>query len=406
MPDAKKSIVLLAFQFPPYADVGANRWGGLAPAIAKLGYDLTVVTVNWGGNRDFYNKVFPGLRVVFSKSGFLHRLRMRQFNRYVSAVRNLIFRPFERWFYFHDYAQRWRALEALEEVWQQNPFSILIATGAPFHANVLAQKFKEKHPQVFLIHDLRDIWADNPYAWSGPIKDKVQQLEREAMVGADRVVTISEALTQFYRQKYPGQDIRTVENGFSERIFFPLPKSESHKQVFLHAGNLTNGREKALYPLLDVMQDSPELWSKIQIRLVGAISHRTHATIHAKYRSMLDGGALVIRSRVPREALMNEFRLATHGLLLNSSQLEYALSTKLYEYAALHIPVFSLHFGGEIEKFLKSVNWGVSINLQSPGELQGAIRGLMQNSQPEYDFSTAEEFSFPKLANKYEKNLI
>ena len=54
-----------------------------------------------------------------------------------------------------------------------------------------------------------------------------------------------------------------------------------------------------------------------------------------------------------------------YGLQLNAEEYPYLVSTKLYEYPALGLPIISINTGGEIDGIIEKNQIGVSININS-----------------------------------------
>src|SRR5690606_475120 len=125
-----------------------------------------------------------------------------------------------------------------------------------------------------LLMDVRDIWADNPYNNYSDMKlQQIQTLEKETLTAADMVLTVSESLTKFYKQKYKLNQCFTLSNGYDQNLFCVskkmVPMSEPIQ--LLHAGSVTNGRDKALLDFLSRLNDMPNLKMSFTINLVGVV---------------------------------------------------------------------------------------------------------------------------------------
>src|SRR5690606_22842318 len=102
-------IALLAFQFPPYPDVGAQRWKGLSRELARRGHEVHVYTVDWGAQADYYSSEFPGMHVHVTESGLPHLqevlTRQNIWRRVFKRIRRTLFKSSAN--YFHDYSEKW-----------------------------------------------------------------------------------------------------------------------------------------------------------------------------------------------------------------------------------------------------------------------------------------------------------
>ena len=70
-----------------------------------------------------------------------------------------------------------------------------------------------------------------------------------------------------------------------------------------------------------------------------------------------------IEKSIPREQIPYLAKNYNAGLQLNSFEYPYLVSTKIYEYPALGLPVLSINGGGDVEDLIVKNQIGISLNI-------------------------------------------
>ncbi len=94
---------------------------------------------------------------------------------------------------------------------------------------------------------------------------------------------------------------------------------------------------------------------------------------------------------------------ADYALQLTSEAYAYALSTKIFEYAALWIPCVALNYGGAIDKLVKTNDLGYSVNIKNTNVVD-FLRNLSRDPKKTFRYNV-NEYSYRYLAKKY-SNII
>lgn len=397
-------MLLIAFKYPPYAGVGGYRWAKLSKYLARLGRDVHVVTVPWreyGPNTLTDDIRHEHIHVHRVRSGAPHNLRARPIgNRWVGAARTLALKGLDRTLYFDDEAQRWgrHLLPECERLIAEHGIDVAVATGHPFQANRWALELKRRVPGLRLVQDFRDPWADNPFR---PLTrrqlDRVRTWQREAVEGADAIVTVTEGLRDLYLRDASQPRAIVIRNGFDPETAPPTAAEPRDGEVLrvVHVGNVTNAREEPLRALLDAMRRRSGEW---QLVLAGLVPRR----IAADYADLVQADRLSVRGPMPHEhalALIAESDVAVH---LGAKEFPYALSTKIYEHAMLRVPTLSVNYGGEVARLIADRGLGRSVNL-SEDDLGAALDELREVGRDlRFD---VEDFAYPRLAARYSELL-
>jgi len=399
----KAPILLIAYKFPPYSQVGAFRWTRFSKYLAELGHSIDVVTVNWK-QPDLSNLVsevsHPLIRVHRIRSGYLHNLKSRRIsNRWLNGLKSRLFSKFiDRYFYWDDEAQHWgrHLLPKCEALIREKGIPVVIATGSPFQSNVWAAELKRRLPSICLIQDLRDPWVRNPlkhYRDEG----RALAVERETLSVADHLVVVSDGMADHFRDNLSGNvPINVINNGFEPGLLNNQrvkPQADERMRL-VYVGSLANGREEILRQLLNVLE-------KQRIRAIQVIvaGNYTHA-LKQRYQGLIDNGLLQFEGWISQGEALDLIASADYALQLNAAIYPYALSTKIFEYAAMGVPTLSLNYGGDIDQMIRDHSLGYSINLNE-SELDDWVTRLASGGlNKSFRFDIAG-FAYNALAKKY-----
>lgn len=397
-------MLLIAFKYPPYAGVGGYRWAKLSKYLARLGHEVHVVTVPWrthGPNTLTADVRHERIAVHTVRSGAPHNLRHRPIaNRRVATARNLTLGALDRVLYFDDEAQRWgrHLLPFCERLIEERGIEVAVATGHPFQANRWALELKRRVPGLRLVQDLRDPWADNPFRpLTSAQAARVREWQREAVEGADAIVTVTQGLRELYLRDARQERALVIHNGFDPESAPAHATERDGPPQIVHVGNVSNGRDEPLRALLDATRRRGP-GAPWRIVLVGSVP----VTIAAEYRDLVDRGELELMPALAHEQALALIAGSDVALHLGAAQFPYALSTKIYEHGMLRVPTLSLNHGGEVARLISERGLGRSVDLRSQDldaaldDLDALGRGLA------FD---VDDFAYPALARRYSELL-
>lgn len=399
-----QKILLIAFKFPPFSGVGAFRWTKLSKHLAKLGHEVHVLTVPWTafGSNSLINDVkHPNIIIHRIRSGYLHNFRYRDLGHILLnwlKIKILLF--FDQLFYWDDEAQHWGRylLPEAKKLIKENNINIVVATGAPFEANYWAAMLKKDMKDIFLIQDFRDPWVQNPFKkYSLNRKKKAYQRMLLSMQFSDLSITVTPGLLAEYKKVCPDCDIRLITNGYDPDVISPMvmPTANRDKKVFVHIGNISNGRDIACKKFLDAVQNMSDI--SIQVQLIGHVP----PVFKLQYQEMVKQGKLVFIGTVSQEMALHYVAQGAVALHFGAKEFPYALSTKLFEYAGLKKPVLSVNFGGDIEQVISECQLGKSVNLNNTTHVKQAIIDVLKINV--IGEEATEKFSHAYLAQKFIK---
>ena len=163
-----KKILLIAFKYPQYSEVGGYRWTKFSKYFAENGCKIHVVTVKWNKriNQSWHNDVInKNITIHRIPSLYCHNLKYYKFSSdffgmVLSKLRNQFIKLINL-FYFVDEAQYWgkKLIPFCIKLIESEKIRYVIASGAPFMANYWASNLKREMPQIKLIHDFKLIFS-------------------------------------------------------------------------------------------------------------------------------------------------------------------------------------------------------------------------------------------------------
>ena len=396
----EKTIILISFKYPPYPGVGAFRWANLSYQLAEKNYIVHVITTKWEEkeNSSFLNEIkHKNIKIHKLPSLGFHNFRYNNYNnRYLRKIKKIFLKTIKP-FYFLDDAQQWHwvMIPYVKKLIKREMIKTLIATGAPFSVNFAAARIKNSCPFVKLIQDFRDPWNDDKLYiknFSKPQKRKSENFENYSLNQADKIVSVTKMLSEMFVSR-GGKKVTTIYNGYNSKKQEDVKnaKLKNNNIKFIYAGNLNCGRENCLDYLLDNISKKSNIIVDIYCSNKDRIINKYHKYIEKKI--------LNIKSRVSYEELVKIIPDYDYGLHFNAKEYPDALSTKIYDYLSVQVPVLSVNYGGEIEQFLDNFKFGYSINIDK-NNFNEIIKKIERN---EYliNQQNVMKFDYQNIADNY-----
>jgi len=411
-----KKLLLLSFKYPPYAGVGGFRWANLSLRFADKGYIVHVVTVKWKKTA-----ASSFLEVLNHRNIIIHRLPSLGFHniRYMSSKNRVldfiykgirfILKRLLKPLYFIDEAQQWHwiMIPYVKKLVKKEKIPTIIATGEPFTVNYFASKIKrDLGNRIRLIQDFRDPWNENSIYINtfGNLNriNKSKVMELFSLKFADVIVSVTKGLSIDFSHK-SGKKVHTIYNGFNNSEINKIKKEKSVNKKdtlkIIYAGNFANGRFECLLYLLDYFVKYEERRKLFQLIIYSNISKREFPD---KYSGLFNTDFLILKEKISYKKLLEEIVTCDYGLHLNSSFIKNSLSTKIYDYISLGIPIISLNYGDEIETMINEYNFGYSINIDK-NNIDRIFDEIGRNKEFKINLNNVGKFNYNKIIGDYIK---
>lgn len=359
-------ILLTTVFFPPQNLIASQRPYVWARTWARLGHDVTVLTVEKDESApDKLKKSFQGFRVVQIPAGLLiqglrHRRRESQASPQrpngAETMKSSWKAKLVSWLKRRGLASSVRWPDAFDLVlpnaWRGLPsghFDVIVSSFGPHASLAMGYWAKRKNSNAIWVLDFRDLWVGNhvyPGIWPFTILEGL--LERFYVRRADMIVTVSEALANELRSRYPHKKILVSPNGFDPEEVASGPKLSSgfknENFTIVYTGSLHEDQRNPEPLFESLMKLPPDLRSRIRVKFAGPIPEFLPPLV-AKHG--LDEVVEVLGKR-PREESLRLQAEADVLLFLEKQHDESrdgVLTGKLFEYLVTGRPIWAVGVG-------------------------------------------------------------
>jgi hypothetical protein len=422
-----KSILMIAYFFPPEGNAGSYRPLRFVRALATLGWDVRVISAN-PYSYDRYdpmllNLVPPEIEVIrvrgrdwwqaiqawrgkkekvalsqasIERAQKIHSAQRTPFrSRLRSAVRKM-----EAAYYIPDMGMPWirRAFKsALKSCLAKRP-DVIWATVGPISSGLVAFQVSQQIHVPYVL-DFRDPWGLNYYP-EDLIRPKfatrrVRSVMSQILKQAEAIVFLFDAVAECYLQSYPGiineKKIHIIPNGFEGSLEeFRLPFGENF--TILYTGTLGTYRYDTLLQGLKIFkQNQPVLAKRLRLLFVGdgnepLLWEATRVGLNDIIATM----AVVPHKEIQR--MQHE----SHAFLIlgRPSEIrghELVAGAKLFEYLKARRPIIGILPRDETRNILVNVGVSTIADVESPSAialvfqlvLENWIKGSLDNLLPD-----------------------
>ena len=292
-----KKVLIITYYWPPSGGSGVQRWLKFVKYLPSFGLQPFVFTPE---NPSFeirddtlIKDVSPQAEVIrfpiwepYTVFSTISRLagkkpvsqidlvatgRRNLFQHITSWIRGNIFIPDARVFWVKP------SVKFLGDFLIANEITTIITTGPPHSLHLIGLKLKKKNPSLKWIADFRDPWSEwdllDTLLMTDWARKKHQNLEREVLKRADRVITIA----PFHVNRLEvlgGRKVDLITNGFDEDDFAGIQKVKTKKFMIRHIGMVDELRDpkpfmQAARGLAEASQDFSE---NVIIEFIGSVN--------------------------------------------------------------------------------------------------------------------------------------
>ncbi len=238
-----KKVLLITYYFPPSGGAGVQRWLKTINYLPKVGVETIVLTVDPAvasypqiddslcndvpsgikiyrtHTREIlslYKKVSPKNEVPYG--GFANEPNPNFIQKISRFIRGNFFLP--------DPRRGWNkyALAKAKEIIETEAIETIVTTSPPHSTQLIGLELKRLYPHLKWVADLRDPWTDiyynedlYPTRWA---KKRNLRYERSVLLGADKIITVSEQCQRLFAEKTDvTEKIAVVPNGYDTKDF-------------------------------------------------------------------------------------------------------------------------------------------------------------------------------------------
>ncbi|OAD21247.1 glycosyl transferase group 1 [Candidatus Thiomargarita nelsonii] len=365
--------LIISYYFPPYGGGATVRIHSFVKYLPKEGiipiiltakseyYDSTyldnqLLTEYWADVTIYRSKVlFGGTLKKAKEEALVGAEESFSLKRSVKkAIKNLLI-PDEHIFWLMG------SLGSIKDIMRQHKIDVIISTGPPFSAHLLAALIARKY-NILTILDYRDLWSDNEFYSKGKLSNKLHSLlEKFTINSAKHVICTNLAAKKAMITKFELEhsNISVIENGYDGEVLFDAlhnaNKPLSDKIIRInYIGSLTRKRTPKYFLL--AVKKFTQLYSTKTIE-IGFIGYTADSHIKLVHDMNLES-VVKFYGSVPRKQAL-EIMCNSEVLVILQRKSEggrTAIPGKLYEYLAIGKPIITMDEGfGASSQFLQSL---------------------------------------------------
>jgi len=402
-----RSILLVAYFYPPCRDTGAHRPAAMAKWLRRLGHRVTVLTTSAYGRGDEDTE----REVVRSRDLQLVRARLHGRD-HVDAL-----------FDSDTYSGRPHVLsrivvpEPLAVAWApfarhdalrlsaRERFDCVITSSPPESAHLVGRALRRRG--VPWVADVRDAWTFEPIRPPFPTRAQKrldEALERRWLRDADGVVCVSRPAADDLRARL-GLDPALIPNGWdpdlaptgdgdgaARRVLDPERVSLVYTGRFGSYGRDPTGLVRGLESLA---RNDPEAAARLDLVVAGPMTEDEERLM----RRDVSPARIVLAGALPREDALALQRGADALLLVASARRSQLINFKLFEYLAAGPPILALAAGTEAGRVAAEAGGEVVAADDVPG-IAAALRRLAAGELRPLDPGARARYSYPAVAER------
>lgn len=310
-------------------------------------------------------------------TGFSNESNPGAFKKFSRFVRGNIFIPDARrgWI-------KYAFKEACRVIENEN-IDTVITTSPPHSVQLTGLKLKKKYKDIYWIADLRDPWTDIYYYDEFkhlPFAKKLDAgFEKDTLINADRVVTVSNELKKLFHSKFSKNEsskIIVIPNGYDDEDFKLSGKEEGREFIITYTGTIADSYNPQIF--FHALKKISDMNAGIKFRL-RFIGNPSSSLLEYADSISLSGVTEVIPTVTHEESI--KYLLSSSALLLVIPEISNdkgILTGKLFEYLAARKPVICIGPpNGDAAAIIKECNAGKTFGRNMPSELENYLNELV-----------------------------
>ena len=358
-----RRILIVSYHFPPDGAIGGQRWGGLSKYLARLGWEVHVVTAapadrlppipgvhrHFCPRRRTFNDLYKTAAHRIRKrngtapiiSATQSRPRLFSPMRPIAAVRRIVGSSM----YFPDEGRGWVAAAAIaaRTLLQKRKFSVLITSGPP-HSAHFAGVFATLGQDVQHWIEMRDPWsqyesgAKNDWLVRGE-RSMFRLLERIMFPRASKVVVNTRQFAAALRATEPGLEVEYLPNGVDLENTPSRDEAAIERCSIAYVGTLYAGRNlsSVCAAIGRLLREQPEAAATIRLNVAGPMDPKHRDKFQEDIAAEGLSSVVNIRGTIPRTQAL-ELLTRSHIALVLAQDQPMQVPAKIYESVGLGVP--------------------------------------------------------------------
>ena len=395
-------LLLVSYFYPPTRDTGAQRPAAMAKWLARLGWDVTVLTTSaFGGERGTSDP--DGVRVLRTWDMQTWRARLAGHDKVDSLFDSDSYsgkpHPLSKVIVPEPLAVAWApfARRAALAEHRREPFDAVLTTSPPESAHGIGRALRKRG--VRWVADVRDAWTFEPLRRpfpTGAQRRLDERLERRWLGAANAVVCVSEPAAADLRERGIAAP-RVIANAWDPDSD---PSADAAASV---AGLLDPDRISIVYtgrfgsfgrdprPLVEALRLlDHETAGKLELAIAGPLT--------PEERTLFERAQATLLGSLERERSLALQRAADALLVLAQPARSQLVNFKLFEYLAAGKPILALAGGTEAGRIAADAGVDPIVRADEPEAIAAALARVAAGSLRGPDPAAAERYRYPAAA--------
>jgi glycosyltransferase involved in cell wall biosynthesis len=416
-----RSILLVAYFYPPSRDTGAHRPASMARHLRRLGHRVTVLTTSAYGtlpDDDAAQTDGPSGDVARARDLQLVRARMRGHDRVDSLFDSDTYsgrpHPLSKVIVPEPLAVAWAPFAARvgRRLQRERGFDAVLTTSPPESAHLVGRAVQRAG--AAWVADLRDAWTFEPLRPPFPTAFQHrldERMERRVLSGADAVVAVSRPVVEDLGRRGIA-DAHLVPNGWDDDAIAPRPAGAGPGQAEPVADLLDPDRISLVYtgrfgsygrdprPLVEALRRlaaaEPEAAGRLELVIAGPLTDDEKELLGADFAP----ARVRLAGSLPRERALALQEAADALLLIAHATRTQLPNFKLFEDLAAGRPILALADGTEAGRIVTETGAGDAVRADDPAAIESALRKLVAGELTAPPEDARREYSYPLLAER------
>jgi glycosyltransferase involved in cell wall biosynthesis len=404
----RRSILFVAYFYPPCPDAGAHRPAAMVKYLRRAGHRVTVLTTSaYGASPDDAD-------VVRTRDLQLVRARLHGHDRVQGMFESDTYsgrpHPLSRVLVPEPLVLAWApfAIRRARRLQRDRGFDCVITSSPPESAHLVGRALARLG--VPWIADVRDAWNFEPLRPAFPTRAQRrldERLERDLLREADAVTVVSRPVAEDLRERV-GVESLLVPNGWDPDLA-PSEAEDPERRgpdlldperaSLLYTGRFGSyGRDPA--PLVRALRELAAQEPRVAARLELAIAGPVTAAERRLLRSDVSPARISLLGTLPRPDALRLQRRADALLLIAARTRSQLANLKLFEYLAAGPPILALAAGTEAGRIVLETGAGDVVPSSDAAAIRAALRRLAAGELPSPDSSALARYTYPAAAER------
>lgn len=351
-PRQRPKLLFLAYPFPPSKGPACVRTWNIAMHLARLGWDVTVVTpdpailrsvegdgkISAGLEREGIKRVLTGhsWRCLLPRS-------LKCWNKNIGRLAGGVCRTIALGLGIELYVGWVKAVEQASSTLCPKDVDVILATGGPFVAFRLARSLSDQLGRPYVL-DYRDPWTANPHHDRPPRLATIRE-EGRLLQGCAAVTVVSPSWGMDLDRRFSvGAKLHVVTNGYDSSEMAAVKPHDFGHCAFVYTGIFYPPKRtiSPFFAALKLLRESPRRTTKDWYFHYYGVDEK-HVREQADRFGLSD--RIILHGRVPREQALSAVKGANLSIVITSVAEEKTLEDngivtgKIFEAIGLATPV-------------------------------------------------------------------